>query len=287
MEPCARTGRFGALLLASVALCLGLAACDNTTRFVDPLTVDGRDGSAHVTYPVLMRIGQAAMNGHDYSNAVALFRRAAAIAPHQAVPYVAAGDALRYMGNANEAIVAYRAALQRQAGYSLALEGLAKAYLMTGKPELAQGPLVTAATAERSSPKILLLQGVTADYSGQHAQAQAFYRAGLKLKPKDPALSLDLALSLALSGQYDEAISILYPIAYGPIASPRDRQTLALIYGLKGDMVAAERLARMDLDPAAVQHNLAYYQTLRRLSPEARAQAVLAAGGGRQAIGKS
>ncbi|MGH7094295.1 MAG: tetratricopeptide repeat protein [Stellaceae bacterium] len=273
--------------MVSVALCVGLSACDNTTRYFDPLTVDGRDGSAHVTYPILMRIGEAARAGHDYSNAVALFRRAAVIAPREAVPLVAAGDTLRDMGNANEAIVAYNAALKRKSGYGLALEGLAKAYLMTGKPELAQSPLAVAAESESHNPKILLLQGVAADYSGQHRQAQAFYRAGLKLAPKDAALSLDLSLSLALTGQYDEAIEILYPIANAPVATARDRQTLALIYGLKGDIASAARLARMDLNPAAVQHNLAYYETLRRLSPAARAQAVLSASGGPQTLGRS
>jgi len=284
----ARAGHISTLLIVPVALCLGLSACDNTTRYFDPLTVDGRDGSAHVTYPILMRIGEAARAGHDYSNAVAVFRRAAVVAPREAVPMVAAGDTLRDMGNANEAIVAYNAALKRKPGYGLALEGLAKAYLMTGKPELAQSPLAEAAQSEsQKNPKILLLQGVTADYSGQHPQAQAFYRAGLRLAPKDAALSLDLALSLALTGQYDEAIRILYPIAGEPTATARDRQTLALIYGLKGDMASAARLARMDLNPAAVQHNLAYYGTLRRLSPEARAQAVLSASGGPQAIGRS
>ena len=40
----------------------------------------------------------------------------------------------------------------------------------------------------------------------------------------------------------------------------------------------AERLSRQDLDPESVQRNLAYYETLRRLSPEARTQAIQALG---------
>ena len=90
-----------------------------------------------------------------------------------------------------------------------------------------------------------------------------------------------------MTGQYNEGIAILYPIANAPLATASDRQTLALIYGLKGDTIAAARLARMDLGAAAVQHNLAYYETLRRLSPAERAQAVLSASGGPQALGRS
>jgi Flp pilus assembly protein TadD len=83
-------------------------------------------------------------------------------------------------------------------------------------------------------------------------------------------------LSLALTGDYDQAITRLQPVAAGPRGTPRERQTLALIYGLKGDRVAATKLASMDLEPAAVQHNLAAYDTLRRLSPEARSRAIRA-----------
>jgi Flp pilus assembly protein TadD len=92
--------------------------------------------------------------------------------------------------------------------------------------------------------------------------------------PGDPALSLNLALSLALTGNYPEAILSLRPIAASPAATPRERLTMALIYGLAGDRVAAAQMAARDLDSTAVQHNLAYYETLRRLAPEARQRAI-------------
>jgi Flp pilus assembly protein TadD len=98
-------------------------------------------------------------------------------------------------------------------------------------------------------------------------------------------LTLNLALSLALTGDYDQAIARLRPLAGGPSGTPQDRQTLALIFGLKGDRRAAEKLASIDLEPSAVQHNLAAYDNLRRLSPEARSRAIRAlvtsAGGAR------
>jgi hypothetical protein len=53
---------------------------------------------------------------------------------------------------------------------------------------------------------------------------------------------------------------------------------LSLIYGLAGDSDEAARLGRIDLDEAAVEHNLAYFETLRRLSPEARDRAILSLG---------
>ena len=80
--------------------------------------------------------------------------------------------------------------------------------------------------------------------------------------------------TLALTGSYPEAIAILRPLATAATSTPRERQTLALIYGLQGDSKAAEKMARLDLDAEGVRKNLAYYDNLRRLSPEARQRAI-------------
>lgn len=85
---------------------------------------------------------------------------------------------------------------------------------------------------------------------------------------------MNLALSLAVTGNYAEALAVLAPIAMGPKGTPRERQTVALIYGLQGDRAQAERIASLDLDPQSVQRNVAFYDTLRRLSPEARGRAI-------------
>jgi Flp pilus assembly protein TadD len=261
------------LLLLSLGA-LALAGCEPFPR--DAVSVNGRDGGGAVpSYPALMRIGAAARSGGDLSNALSVYRRAAEIAPADAAPLVAAGDVLLEMGDANEAIVSYNAALLRDGQNSPALIGLAKAYLKTGRPELALDPVSKALATSPDDPKLLLLLGVTRDLAGQHGEAQGYYRNGLAHAPGDPALTVDLALSLALSGDYPTAIAVLQPLAMAPTASPQDRQTLALIYGLKGNTAEAARLGRIDLDEAAVEHNLAYYQTLRELSPEARNRAIL------------
>lgn len=182
------------------------------------------------------------------------------------------------MGATNEAIVSYNAALVRPGDTHGARVGLAKAFLKTGKPQLALAPLSIAMEESPDDPRLLLLLGVTRDLEGRHGEAQAYYRDGLTRSPNDPALTVNLALSLALSGDYLTAVATLQPLAMTPTASPQERQTLALIYGLKGNVLEAARLSRIDLDNDAVAHNLAYYETLRELSPEARNRAILSAG---------
>ena len=267
------------LLFSSILAALLLAGCAASPVHLDPLSVDGRDGGGPTpTYPMLMRIGAAAQSGGDLPNALGVYRRAAEMAPQDPAPLIAAGDVLLQIGNINEAIVSYNAALVRPGDTQGAQVGLARAFLKTGKPQLALTPLSKAMEASPDNPKLLLLLGVTKDLAGSHLEAQAYYRDGLVRAPGDPALTVDLALSLAISGNYPNAVSVLQPLAMSAAGTAQERQTLALIYGLNGNTAEAARLGRIDLDDASVEHNLAYYQSLRELSPEARSQAILSAG---------
>ena len=273
-----RTRGSSALFLTLAVL--GLAGCGTYPFHVDLQSANGRDGGGAVpSYDSLMRIGAAAQGGGDLVNALGVYRRAAEVDPLNPAPLVAAGDVLLEMGSVNEAIVSYNNALIRNGQTVPALLGLARAFLKTGKPALALNPLNKAYALSPEDPKLLLLQGVAKDFSGEHAEAQAWYRRGLAAAPNDPALTVNLAMSLALSGDYNSAIATLQPVAMAPGGSPPERQTLALIYGLGGNLAEAARLNRLDLDDASVEHNLAYYATLRELSPEARSRAILSAGG--------
>ena len=210
-----RMKRFGAA--ASILCVLGsiaLVGCEDIPWHVDPLSVGGRDGAGSlktVPYPTLMRLGAGAHAGGDLATAVGLYRRAAEVDPTAAAPLVGAGNTLVEIGKIDEAIVAYQAALSRDGHDADALRGLARAELLTGKPELAGQALATAYKDTPDDPKLLQLIGVADDFAGQHEEAQARYRRGLELLPGDPALSLDFALSLALTGKYPEAIGVLRP----------------------------------------------------------------------------
>ena len=272
----------GAASCALIVLSLALTGCEdvpwNPDRWgldrLDVLSIGGRDGDAPMNYETLMRVGAAARASGDLPNALSLYRRAASIEPYAPAPFIAMGNTLIEMGQADEAIIAFNSALSRQDHDPEALRGVARAYLKTARPELAGQPLAIAFETTPNDPKLLMLIGVADDFIDQHGEAQARYRRGLEIAPGDPGLTLNLALSLALTGDYDQAIARLGPLASGPSGTARDRQTLALIYGLKGDRRTAEKLAGVDLEPAAVQHNLATYDSLRRLSQEARSRAI-------------
>ena len=140
------------LLFSSIVAALLLAGCVTTPIHLDPLSVEGRDGGGPIpTYAMLMRIGAAAQSGGDLPNALGVYRRAAEIAIDNPAPLIAAGDVLLQMGNVNEAIVSYNAALVRPGDTQGAQVGLVKAFLKTGKPELALSPLSKAGVAVKPS----------------------------------------------------------------------------------------------------------------------------------------
>ena len=272
--------RFRSAAALSLVLSLvGLASCEDVPSLkLDPLAISGRDGSApSISYAAVMHIAAASRSAGDFGNAVSLYRHAVTMDPHNPEALAALGDTLLEMGKPDEAIVNYNAALKLDPHYSTGLLGLGRAYLKTGRPDLAGSPLAIAYQYTPADPKLLLLIGVADDFIGQHAFAQSRYQQGLRIAPGDHSLTLDLALLLALSEKFDAAIGLLRPFAYAPGATSQERQTLALIYGLKGDPKAARELARMDLDAASVDHNLAFYDTLRRLPPDARSRAILSA----------
>ncbi len=271
--------RFQSVAALSLILgsAVGLTGCEDTSSLhIDPLSVNGRSGSApDIGYPAVMHIADASRGAGDFANAVSLYRHAATMEPRNPDPLVALGDTLLDMGKPDEAIINYNAALKLSPKYPGALMGLAKAYLKTGRPDLAANPLALEYQINPNDPKLLLLIGVADDFIGQHSYAQTRYQQGLRIAPGDRSLILNLALSLALSEKFDEAIALLRPVAYAPGATSQQRQTLALIYGLKGDQSAARQLAQIDLDAASVSHNLAFYESLRRLPPDARSRAIL------------
>src|SRR5271155_2564322 len=150
-----------ALLFAVAALALALAGCEPFPLHLDPLSVNGRDGGGTPpSYDALMRIGAAAQAGGDLANALGVYRRAAEIRPADPAAFVAIGDTLIAIGSVDEAILAYNSALARDGGDLAAELGLARAYLETGRPQLAREPLARALAQSPNNPRGLLLSGV-------------------------------------------------------------------------------------------------------------------------------
>ena len=180
------------------------------------------------------------------------------------------GDTYLAANHGEEAIAVYERLLEIDADNPVAFVGLGRAHLRLFRPEAAGQYFTDALALTPEDAEIFGLLALAEDMSGDYPAAEVYYLKALELRPSDTALQNNLALSRLLAGDYDGATEVLRKIAFMEGATPQIRQNLALAYGLMGDEAAAARIARMDLDAAAVADNLRVYAALRRLAEPSR-----------------
>lgn len=212
----------------------------------------------------LVRVADATAAAGDMASAVQMYRNAHKLDPMNTMVTERLGEALLRIGEYDSAVEVFGKAV-RGGGQPSAHVGMAKALIALNQPQAAITHL-EAALKISESPRIYNALGVAFDLIGDHGAAQAYYRTGLDVSASNLSLQNNLGLSLSVSGRHDEAIRVLRKSAASPRAQARNRLNLALAYGMAGETEAAAETARIDLDEAAVQQNLAFYATLRALN---------------------
>lgn len=213
--------------------------------------------------PATLRLARAFRSAGDYRSAIPLYRKL--LTRRDAAPGLdlELGDTLLDADLVDDAIGVYGAIPADGENAARAQLGLARAQLRLNQPARALEHAERAAALAPDDERVLVGLGVALDRAGRHPDAQARYRAALAREPRSIMARTNLALSLALSGRFDEALGLLEPIARSADATARDRQNLAFVYGLKGDRDNALALGRMDLDEAAAQANLKFFDFVR------------------------
>jgi Flp pilus assembly protein TadD len=214
------------------------------------------------------------METGDYAGAAGFYRRAHEQNELDFEALLGLGMAMSRLGAHDEAVSTLRKALSVSPDNPDARRELGNALVALGQPSLAIAEF-EASFEKKQDARCLNGLGVALDMLGEQAAAQEQYQAGLRLEPGNISIRNNLALSLAVSGKYADALRLLEPIARQPRASSRQRQNLALIYGLAGERDKAAAVARLDLDEISVRRNLTFYETLRAMNdPRKVAEAV-------------
>ncbi|HEU0284772.1 MAG TPA: hypothetical protein VFR52_06480 [Sphingomicrobium sp.] len=176
--------------------------------------------SSPKSFDALVDAGRASLALGDSQSAAGFFGRAEEVWPASPLPQAGMGAALALEGDGNAALQYFARATQR--GATQAMIG-----------------------ADR---------GLAYDLIGQHAQAQADYRAALSGRDGDEARRR-LALSLAISGNKAEALSMLAPLmARGDAAGARTR---AFVLALTGDANGAKNAIEAAMPGSS--SNMAYF----------------------------
>ena len=206
----------------------------------------------------------------DLDTAIPLYGRALEARPNGVEAKLGLGQAYLTVGLSAEAAALFRDVLDKKASDQLARRGLALALISMGQPSLAEQQLEAALLADGRDYRTLNAYGVVLDMMGRHAEAQAKYRQGIELAPEYLPLRSNYGLSLAISGQAQEAIAQLAPLAASRAADGRVRQNLALAYAMNGDLESCLQISRKDLDEQSAQRQLSYFMQIRALPVEAR-----------------
>ena len=188
------------------------------------------------SFDALIGAGRASLALGDGQAAAGFFGRAEEIWPASPLPQAGMGAALALEGDGNGALQYFARATQR-------------------------GATPSTVGADR---------GLAYDLIGQHAQAQADYRAALATTDGDEARRR-LALSLAITGDKAEALSTLSPLmARGDAAGARAR---ALVLALSGDVNGAKSAIEAAM-PGSSSNMAYFFRKLPGLRSDQKAAAV-------------
>lgn len=222
----------------------------------------------------MVRVAAATAARGDYAMAASLYRRAHALDPKNFDAAYGLGRMLALLNAASDAAEAYRAALALRPDDAGALRGLGNTLIVLDQPAEAIQQFELA-LKKANDPRLYNGLGVAHDMLDDYKMAQAYYRTGLQLAPDNVELTNNLGLSMLLSGDIKGAVSVLRRLVGNPRATPRHRLNLALALVLAGEDKAAAEVARIDLDPAAANAQIAYFETLKAISnPKAMRAAI-------------
>ena len=177
--------------------------------------------------------------------------------PGEKVSSITYAKALRALTRYKEAAAVMQAAAAKSPKDFQILGEYGKALADVGELQQARDVLSHSYPADRPDWRLLSAQGSVADRLDDHAGAQQFYQAALKIVPDEPSVLSNLGLSFALSTQLGEAERTLRVAVDQPKADSRVRQNLALVLALEGKFGEAEQVSAKDMSPEDARSNVA------------------------------
>ncbi|MBL4908289.1 MAG: tetratricopeptide repeat protein [Sneathiella sp.] len=245
------------MLLGTFAVVLG--GC------VTPLT--GQFGDRSEESPKLaanLSVANSAQEAGDYRTAVRIYKNLLDANSNNMDVAEKLGTALFEIGAYHDAISTFKLVLASDHDNVSAIMGIGRSLLALHSPDQSLVYLGRARNLAPQSVTVLAAMGVANDGIGESSKAQMLYRKALEIDPDGTGVKSNLGLSLALSGDYDEAIEVLTDIAFTADSTARMRQNLSFAYGMKGDFTAAALIARTDLPEMEVQENIKYFKLIRK-----------------------
>ena len=207
-------------------------------------------------------VARAALRGGSPQAALGIVSGVIARDPSNAGALIVQGDALTAEGRYDEARLSYDAVLRRDRSSVGAELGLARLQL-SSNPAAAEALFLRILRQDPRNTIALNDLGVARDLQNRHQEAQVAYRQALGIDPRDSAAQVNLALSLAMTGNAEDGVRLLQPLADNPGASPQLRHDLAAALAMAGRRDEAARILSADLSPDEVRQAVDAYVSAR------------------------
>lgn len=255
---------------ASLIALTALTGCATTSPFSSrqPVTAEAHNATNYVE---AMKRGATARADEKYDDAAKYYMRASEYEPENVEPLIALADVLWQNKKAAESAKVLEHAHRINSNNDTIMRNLGRAYVAMNDAPKAQSAYLTALEIDPSNARTLNGLGVSYDMTGDYETAQQHYRAGLSFDPNSVDIKNNLAYSLITSKKYNEAIDILQRLVKHPNATKRQRNNLALAYGLAGREDDAKITLAVDHAPAQIERNIATYRQMRGEPAQAEA----------------
>jgi Flp pilus assembly protein TadD len=241
---------------AGVIVALAVSGCV-------PRTDQGMNNSADRQS---LETARAALVDGEAGTSLAIAHGVLASQPNNVAALSQAGDAEMQMGDRLNAEADYKRALAISPHDVRARLGLAKMLL---RDDLHGAELAFRAILADSphNPVVLNDLGYVLDLQERHAEAQSFYVEALASDPNRLSVRVNLALSLALSGQAPRAESMLRDLAQTAGATSKVRLDLALAQVIAGHEKDAALTMSTELSPDDAKQALQGMEEFRPATP--------------------
>lgn len=211
-----------------------------------------------------VQVADAAFEAGSYEEAIRLYERAAQKDSNLTPAYLGLGRSYMAMGQFSRARFALRRAETLNKRNPDVHNELGNLELRQLRPAEAIVHFDQALRRQRNNLSALTGKAVSLDFLSRHLDAQVVYKQALATYPTNFVLLSNYALSLALSGQVGEGISIMQELLRDPKQGDAVRSNMAIAYALAGRERDARAMLEGTMSAAEIEETLAQYRKMAR-----------------------
>lgn len=250
---------------------IGIVACSSSPPD------EGRSGAIpldRMETSGLERIATRFKEAGEPLTALKFYMEALQREPDNARLHVEAGELNLALGERAKAQTHFERALAIEPLEARAVTRLAGLYISDGNAQKANSLLADLHDHDEGTTYSLNLQAVALDLLGRSFDARRVYAKALQMAPDDAYIMSNMALSMAIAGEFSAARDMLEELAGKESDSSFAYENLALITAMAGQPEDAMMIAVKHMDPELARANREFYERLATITPTDRAQAI-------------